>query len=152
MNGTPPRVSGAEPSTQGNGNTSQEALARLASYRSAAQSIRRQDASVKERGDRMIALMNQARAEPDRWTRELAEQVVWAQAEWMLQASQALRVNRVRGRLERAARRLRLKGYERCPECEQRLSDPSDWTFWGALRQAEVDRLMALDHEGGEAA
>jgi hypothetical protein len=128
------------------------ALARLSSYRSAAQAIRRLDTTLRDRGARMIALMQKARAESDRWTRELAEQVVWAQAEWMLEADEALRQNQMRGRLETAARRLRLKGYECCPTCEQRLSDPADWSFWGALRQAELDRLAALDRETGEAA
>jgi hypothetical protein len=130
-------------------------LARLASYRSAAQAIRRQDATLRQRGARMVQLMQQARAEPDAWVRDLAQQIVWAQAEWMLEADEALRRSGVRGRLERASRRLRLQGYETCPECSQRLPDPSDWVFWSALRKAEVDRLEALereDHGGGEAA
>jgi hypothetical protein len=100
----------------------------------------------------MIGLMQQARSEQDQWVREFAQQVVWAQAQWMLEGDEALRQSRARGRLESAARRLRLEGYECCPKCEQRLSDPSDWSFWSQLRQAEVARLEALDREGGEAA
>jgi hypothetical protein len=133
-------------------NGRQDALARLASYRSAAQAIRRQDTPLEERGARIIALMQEARAEPDRWIRELAAQVVHSQAMWMLEGDEALRANGTRGRLESAARRLRLQGYQCCPSCEQRLSDPSDWSFWSALRRAEVDRLAALDREAGEAA
>jgi hypothetical protein len=122
-------------------------IARLASYRSAAQAIRRQDATLGGRDARMIALMQQARAESDPWVRDRAQQVIWAQSEWMLESDEALRQNGIRGRLERDARRLRLAGYERCHECSQRLSDPSDWRFWAALREAEKDRLMALDYE-----
>jgi len=127
-------------------------LARLSSYRSAAQAIRRQDTPLEERGARIIRLMQQARAEPDRWIRELAAQIVHAQAMWMIEGDEALRESRVRGRLESAARRLRFEGYECCPRCEQRLSDPTDWSFWAVLRKAEVDRLTALDREAGEAA
>jgi hypothetical protein len=129
-----------------------DALARLESYRSAAQAIRRQDSPLEERGTRMMALMQEARAEPGRWIREIAAQIVHSQAMLMVEGDEALRVDRTRGRLETAARRLRLQGYECCPSCEQRLSDPSDWSFWAALRRAEVDRLTALDRGAGEAA
>jgi hypothetical protein len=128
------------------------ALARLASYRKAAQAIRRQDTPLEERGARIIALMQEARAEPERWIREIAAQIVHSQAMWMVEGDEALRRNRIRGRLEAAARRLRLEGYECCPACEQRLSDSADWSFWSALRRAEVDRVAALDREAGEAA
>jgi hypothetical protein len=129
-----------------------DALARLTSYRSAAQAIRRQDSPLEERGTRMIALMQEARAEPDRWIREIAAQIVHSQAMLMAEGDEALQQDRVRGRLEATARRLRLQGYECCPSCEQRLSSPTDWSFWAALRRAEVDRLGALDREAGEAA
>jgi hypothetical protein len=127
-------------------------LARLTSYRSAAQAIRRQDTPLEERGARIIALMQEARSEPDPWTREIAAQIVHWQAMWMVDGAEALRQDRVRGRLEAAAHRLRAQGYTCCPTCEQRLSDPTDWSFWGSLRKAEVDRLTALDREAGEAA
>jgi hypothetical protein len=100
----------------------------------------------------MIKLMQEARAEPDRWTREIAAQIVHSQAMLMVESVEALQQDRIRGRLEAAAHRLRAQGYTCCPECEQRLSDPTDWSFWAALRQAEVDRLTALDREAGEAA
>jgi hypothetical protein len=129
-----------------------DGLARLTSYRSAAQAIRRQDTPLEERGTRMIALMQEARAEPDRWIREIAAQIVHSQAMLMVEGDEALQQDRVRGRLEAAAHRLRAQGYMCCPTCEQRLSDPTEWSFWAALRKAEVDRLTALDREAGEAA
>lgn len=128
------------------------ALARLQSYRSAAQAIRGQNTPLEKRGERIIALMQEARAEPERWIREIAAQIVHSQAMWMVEGDEALRKSRIRGRLESASRRLRLQGYQCCPTCEQRLSDSSDWSFWAALRRAEVDRLAALDREAGEAA
>jgi hypothetical protein len=121
-------------------------LERLASYRTAAQRIRRQDAPLEERGERIVRLMQQARAEPDRWIREIAAQIVHSQAMLMVEGDEALQQDRVRGRLEAAAHRLRAQGYTCCPTCEQRLSDPTDWSFWSSLRKAEVDRLAALDH------
>jgi hypothetical protein len=125
-------------------------LARLSSYRHAAQAIRRRQGKLGDRLKRLVTLMQQARAESDQFIREFAQQIIWAQAEWMLQGGEALLRNRTRSRLETAARRLRADGYECCPRCEQRLSDPADWSFWAALRRAELDRLQAL--ERGEAA
>jgi hypothetical protein len=148
-----PEGSGADATTRHHQPESYtEPLARLSSYRSAAQAIRRQDTPLEERGARIIELMQKARAESDRWVREIAAQVVHAQAMLMVEGDEALRQSRVRARLESVARRLRLQGYECCPTCEQRLSDLTDWSFWAALRKAEVDRLTALDREAGEAA
>jgi hypothetical protein len=125
-------------------------LARLSSYRHAAQAIRRQDRSLGQRMARIIKLMQEARAEPDQFVREMAEAIVRAQGMWMLEGDEALDRIRTTGRLETAARKLRAEGFECCPMCEQRLSDAADWSFWTALRRAELDRLRAL--EGGEAA
>lgn len=152
LNQTAPEGTGADATTKEDRlpRSYTDPLARLSSYRHAAQAIRQQEGRVGDRMKRLIMLMQQARAETDRFIRETAQQVVWAQAEWAIQGDQALLRTRTRSRIETSARQLRAEGYECCPRCEQRLSDAADWAFWTALRRAELDRLQAL--EAGEAA
>jgi hypothetical protein len=142
-----PHEGGTQATSHGRGESYTE-LARLASYRGTAQAIRRTEGPLRQRLAKLIDLMQAARSEPDRWTREVAEGIVWAQSEWLLQGDEVLYRHGVRDRVERAARRLRLKGFESCPTCEQRLSDPSDWAFWSAFKRVEVARLEALEREG----
>jgi hypothetical protein len=99
----------------------------------------------------MIALAQAARSERDTWVRELAQGIIWAQVQWILEGDEALRRLKTADGLAQAARGLRLQGYERCPTCEGRLSDVGDWKYWAALGKAEIGRLEALER-GGEVA
>lgn len=123
--------------------TPTEILARLSSYRQAAQEIRRKSEPLNARLKRMVALVYAARAEADQFLREQAELIVIAQASILLSADSA--VPATRGRIETAARRLRQDGLAVCPLCEQRLSDVGDWAFWESIRKAELERLRALE-------
>lgn len=125
---------------------------RLTNYREACQSVRRENARLGVKMARLIGLMQEARAEPDREVRELAECIVWSQSKWLLEGDEALGRQLSRDRLEAAARHLRAGGHERRPECLQRVSDPTDWAIWAGLRTLELRRLEALDRESGEAA
>jgi hypothetical protein len=127
-------------------------LARLSSYRTAAQRIRRDSAPLGVKLSRLIALMEKARQEPDAHTRDLAERIIYAQAAWLLEGAAALARGRGGDAVERAARRLRGQGLDRCPKCLQQLSEPATWAFWSALREVDLRRLEALDREGGDAA
>jgi hypothetical protein len=120
-----------------------EVLQKLRSYRDQARAIRLSDARLTAKLPALVDLMRAVRAEPDRFLREQGEAVVYAQASVLLEADKDIAQSR--DPIAIAARSLRAEGYETCPRCRQRLSDVTDWTFWSALRRAELKRLQALD-------
>lgn len=123
-------------------------LHRLGSYRVAAQRIRRAEGSLGARMAGLITLAQRARSEPDRWAREIAEAIVWSQASWLLEGADALRAQGTIDMVERAARQIRTQtGRDTCPTCLRHLSDPADWVYWRALREAELVRLRALESD-----
>lgn len=124
-----------------------EAISRLASYRSAAQFIRREPTRLGVRLSKLIALRGAASGEPDPFVREMASALVYSQASWLLEGEEFLKRIETHDPILRAARRLRQRGLEHCPECQVRLSDPTDWEYWRALRQSQIERLRALDRE-----
>lgn len=130
-----------------NQGSASEALSRLASYRSAAQVVRREPTRLGVRLSKLIELRQAASREPDAFIRSAAEGIVWSQGQWLLEGEEALTAHRGNDPIERAARRLRARGRECCPTCQQRLSDPSDWSWWAAVRRHELQRLADLDRD-----
>lgn len=116
---------------------------RAADFRKAARRILR-DSSLgqDERSTALLRLFEIARRET---CAEFAAGAIVAEIGWDHDQGDVLAQRSIGDPLERTHRRLRGRGYERCPECLTVLSNEVDWVYWSELRRAAIAEAEARE-------
>jgi hypothetical protein len=118
----------------------EDVLARVRRYREAARLTVRADASVKDRCLALLEIGDMAREEPDPTIRTWGEHAIWEEAKGFLGMDDEA-PSLPPESYEHRQRRLRLDGYETCPQCFARVATEQDLRRWSELRRAEAERL-----------
>jgi hypothetical protein len=104
--------------------------------------------SIRRRCLGLLELQDAARSEPDLTTRVWSERAVWEESRPFLGVDDGESVAPPLS-YEAAQRRLRTRGYKRCPNCRAALATEQDFDHWSRLRLADAERRDARDKAVG---
>jgi hypothetical protein len=120
-----------------------EGMERVGIYRAAFRQILRHGGlDTEERIQALVNLAGHARSE--RYG-DLIVRVMLAELEWSIDRDEVESARTCDDEMERAARKLRSEGRQKCPTCRAFLSMLVDWDYWRSLREAAIREAEARD-------
>jgi hypothetical protein len=76
---------------------------------------------------------------------DLIVRALLAELEWAIERYDVQAERTIGDEMERAARKLRGEGLQKCPTCRSFLSTEVDWDYWRALREAAIREAEARE-------